>query len=276
MRQLIPGTGLLLLVFSSASAEVSESRVISETYAVNTQAPTLSISNIWGNVRVRPGVEGEISVTINETRSAPTRQLFDRSKEVLRLDIEADLNGLSIIVGDQTERWHDASPCRRCRVDYQFDVLVPPGSTVDANTVMDGKIDVAEINGVVSASNVNGPIAVAALQNCALLDSVNGAVRLSFAKAPDRNCAIETVNGDITLSLPDGSGLDVALDSFNGHMESEFSVDTFDLPAQIDHSADNGRNHYRIQQSAGLRLAGGGPVFSISSLNGDVRIQKSQ
>lgn len=276
MRQFILGTGLLVLAISSASAEVSESRVISETYAVNTQAPALSISNIWGNVRVRPGVEGEISVTINETRSAPTQQLFDQSKEVLKLAIEADLNGLSIIVGDQSQQWHGASPCRRCRVDYQFDVLVPPASTVDANTVMDGKIDVAGITGPVSASNVNGPIAVAELRNCALLDSVNGAVRLSFAEAPDQNCAIETINGDITLSLPDGSGLDVALDSFNGQMASEFHIDTFDLPAQIEHTVDDGRQHYRIQQSAGIRLAGGGPVFSISSLNGDVRIQKAK
>lgn len=265
-----------MLAFSATNAEVRESRVITEKYAVSTQAPLLSISNIWGNVRVRPGVDGEISVTINESRSAPDQQLFDKSKQVLRLDIEAGLNGVSIVVGDRGERWHDVSPCQHCRVDYQFDVLVPPGSTVDASTVVDGKIDVAGITGIVSASNVNGPIALAELHNCAMLASVNGPVRLSFAERPDQNCDIDTINGDITLSLPDGSGLDVALNSFNSRMASEFQVDTFDLPAQIEHTSDNGRHHYRIQQSAGLRLAGGGPVFSISSLNGDVRLQKTQ
>ena len=80
----------------------------------------------------------------------------------------------------------------------------------------------------------------------------------------------------LDVKLPDGTGLDVALDQFNGRMVSEFPVDPFALPATVEHTTDNGGHRYRIQQSAGLRLEGGGPLFSISSLNGDVRIQKTQ
>lgn len=266
----------LLALSSSAMAEVVETRVQSETYAVNTRTPVLLIDNIWGNVRIRPGADGEISVSIDESRSAPNQQLLEKSKEVLKLDVEANLDGVSIVVGNRDQRWHDVSPCRGCRVDYQFDVRVPPGTQVNASTITDGQIDVEGIDGVVSASNVNGPIAIAALRNCAALDSVNGAVRLQFSQAPDRNCDIETVNGDITVALPDGSGLDVALDSFNGTMASEFQVDTYDLPARVEHTTDDNRHHYRIRQAAGIRVAGGGPTFSISSVNGDVKIEKSR
>jgi hypothetical protein len=76
--------------------------------------------------------------------------------------------------------------------------------------------------------------------------------------------------------MPVGTGLDVALDLFNGRMVSDFQVDAYALPAVVEHTRDDGQHRYRIQQSAGIRLEGGGPTFSISSLNGDIRIQESQ
>ena len=277
MKKFIARAGIIALISSTAAVAepVAKSDTWAETFLVATATPRLVISNIWGNVRVRPGSAGEIYVTVDEHRSAPTQALFDRSLEILRLDVAADSNGLSIVVGDRNQPWERRDPCPRCRVDYQFDVVVPPGTQIDVKTVTDGRIDVVGITGTISASNVNGPISVSEIRNCEALESVNGAVDLSFSLAPGQDCNIETINGDITLNMPDGTGLDVALDLFNGRMVTEFQVDSYALPAQVEHSSNNGRHRYKIQQSAGLRLEGGGPTFSISSLNGDIRIQKN-
>jgi len=278
MKSTIAGAIALALTYSAAiaAAPVSESRVWTETYPIDTVAPHLTISNIWGNVRVRPGNSGEIRVTVDERRSAPNRELFERSLETLKLDVEADTHGVSILVGERSNNWERRNPCRGCRVDYQFEVLVPAGTQLDVATVLDGTIDVAGIVGLISASNVNGPINVREVRDCEMLESVNGEVNVSFTVAPGRDCNIETINGDITLALPSGSGLDVALDLFNGRLISEFSVDALALPATVEHTSDGDGHRYRIRQSAGLRLEGGGPMFSISSLNGDIRIQKTQ
>ena len=152
---------------------------------------------------------------------------------------------------------------------------MPKGTLLDVGTVLDGEIDVDGIYGPVSASNVNGPIYVAGMRDCEQLESVNGKINLGFAAAPGQNCSIETINGDVTLNMPAGSGLDVALDIFNGRVITEFATDTYAVPAQVEYLQSEGTHRYRIQQSAGLRLEGGGPTFSISSLNGDVRIQKN-
>ena len=98
-------------------------------------------------------------------------------------------------------------------VDYQFEVQVPPGTTLDVSTVLDGRVDVAGVTGPISAANVNGPIIVSELHDCAVVESVNGSVSLTFARAPSLDCAIDTINGDITVSLPSNAGLDVALGS---------------------------------------------------------------
>ena len=82
------------------AAPISEQKTLQHTYPVSSSAPRLYVRNIWGNVTVRARNVREITVTINEHRTAPTQALFERSKELLRLDVEASGDGVSMIVGD--------------------------------------------------------------------------------------------------------------------------------------------------------------------------------
>lgn len=150
----------------------------------------------------------------------------------------------------------------------------PVDTQLDVSTVNDGRIDIAGVSGSVSAGNVNGPIAIAGLHNCDELNSVNGEVSLGFATAPGQNCDIETINGDITLSMPETSGLDVTMDLFNGRMLTQLPVDPLAIPPRVEHIVSGDRHQYRIEQHAGVRIGAGGPTFTISSMNGDIRIQK--
>ncbi len=209
---------LMLATTGSAADRVEKSRSWTESFVVTTSTPVLEIRNIWGDVRVRAGKEGEISVTINERRSAPNQDLYERSLEILKLDIQASDNGVSMYVGERDRHWHRKDPCRRCRVDYQFDVQVPVNADIDVSTVNDGRVEVTGVSGLVSADNINGPISISAMRNCDEVSNVNGAVNLGFASAPGRDCRIETINGDITIEVPDGSGLNVAMDLFNGYV----------------------------------------------------------
>lgn len=264
------------LAASSAQAisAVTDERAWQETYAVETESPRVRISNIWGGVHVRTGTAGQVSVSAVELRSAPDQERFDRSLVVLNLAVDADASGVSIVVGDRNERWQRMHGCDGCRLDIQFEITVPPNAVVDVGTVMDGHVVVEGVSGLVTANNVNGSVMVDNIQNCESIESVNGKVDVSFAQSPARNCQIGTVNGDITLGLPTGTGLDIALDLFNGRAFSELAAGPMDLPATVEHRVEDGRNRYRIEKLSGLRIGDGGPTYSISSINGDVRIRK--
>ena len=276
-KQVMIGFLALLVLADNATAAVSDQKTWSQTFPVTAPAPRLLIDNIWGNVRVRSGAAREIAVTVDEKRSAPTQELFELSKQAIFLDVQADGDGVALVVGKQDETgWPKINRCRGCRVDYQFEVTVPPGTQIDVKTVTDGGIDVAGGGGPVSASNVNGPVAVQDLHDCAQIESVNGAVEVSFARAPSRDCSIKTINGDITLAVPRGTGLDAALSVMQGDVVSEFDLEPLALPARVEQSKEEGRFVYHIQQAAGIRLGTGGPTFSIESLNGDLRIRQSK
>ena len=273
-----PGIGFLALLAlcHGATAAVTEQKTWSDAYPVTAAAPRLLIDNIWGNVRVRTGAAREIVVTVDEKRSAPTQDLFELSKETIYLNVQADDAGVSIIVGQPELMAGRRDRCRGCRVDYQFEVLVPAGAQVDVSTVIDGGIEVAGTSGPLRANNVNGPVVAKNLQDCAQLESINGAVDVSFARAPSRDCSIKTINGDITLTVPGGAGLDAALSMMQGDVVSEFDLEPLALRPKLEQKSENGGFVYRVEQAAGVRLGAGGPTFSIESLNGDLRIRKGK
>ncbi|HJY36640.1 MAG TPA: hypothetical protein VJ299_04195, partial [Steroidobacteraceae bacterium] len=242
---------LALLAFGTANATVSDQKTWSDTYPVTATVPKLLIDNIWGNVRVRSGSTREIVVTVSEKRSAPTQELFDLSKETIYLDVQADAAGVSLIVAKPERMMGRRDRCRDCRVDYQFEVTVPTGTDVDVSTVTDGGIDVAGTGGPVNASNVNGPVAARDLQDCAQIESVNGAVDVSFARSPSRDCSIKTINGDITLTVPGSAGLDAALSMMQGKVVSEFDLEPLALPAKVEQRNEDGLFIYHIAQAAG-------------------------
>jgi hypothetical protein len=192
MKLLMAGTAVFLVTAMAVvrAEPVTESRVWTETYTVTTSTPRLTVDNIWGNVRVRPGPDGQISVTVDETRSAPDQERFELSLQILNLDVEANESGVIFDVGGKSETWEHRRACRDCRVAYQFEIQVPAGTHIDVGTVTDGRIDVAGIAGNISASNVNGPIAVNGIRDCESLESVNGAVDVSYTLPPGQYCSI--------------------------------------------------------------------------------------
>ena len=242
-------------ITAHAAPGVESKKAWTERFELTTDSPRLEIRNIWGDVRVQPGPEGEITIAVSEHRSAPDQERFDRSLDVYGLEVESAPDGVAIKVGHQGQSWYRRDPCRGCRAEYQFEVRVPPDTRLHVSTVNDGIVEVSGVHGPITAGNVNGPVSIFSAHACE---------------------SVESVNGDILLGLPGGAGLDLQVDLFNGRIRSEVPVDPLAIPARVQHEESNGRHQYRIEQYAGLRLAGGGPVFNVTSLNGDFRIQKTR
>lgn len=270
--------GVIALLTSpiAAADDIVEQKTWEQSYHVTSATPQLLVRNIWGNVIVRPGAAREIVVKADERRSAPTQALFEKSKQHIRLDVQATGDGVSLVVDDPERAGRRMDTCRGCRLELQLEILVPPGARVDVGTVTEGRVEVSGIHGLVDARNVNGPVAVSDANDCTNIESVNGALAVTFARAPAESCTIKTINGDIAVGLPANAGLDAILSVTHGSIESEFDVEPVALPVKLEALQRDDRQRYRIEQGAGFRLGGGGPTFTFASLNGDVRIRKNQ
>ncbi len=270
------GVLALLACHVEAAEPVGEQHTWQQSYPMTSSSARLLVRNIWGNVTVRAGATRDIVVTAYERRSAPTQALLEESKEQVRLDVRADSGSVALVVGDPQRLAGRSDLCRGCRLDIQFEIAVPPGTQVDVGTVTDGRVDVTGVGGLINAHNVNGPVAVSNVNECTNIESVNGALDVTFARAPAEDCTIETINGTITVGLPANAGLDAVLSVTHGSVESEFEVQPIAVPTLRETQSSAARFSHRIEQFAGVRLGGGGPTFTFASLNGDVRILKNK
>lgn len=269
-------TATLLPAVCGAGERIETRDSWTEEFTVGNGEPSFELSNVWGDVRVRPGPAGKITVRVEERRSAPDQARYDKSLEALKLRTEAGPDSVSMYVGGpDRHHWRRSDRCDGCRAEYRFDVSVPAGTQLDVSTVNDGGVEILGVTGMITAGNVNGPISVSGLRDCVEMHNVNGDVQLEFERAPRRDCEVKTINGDVVLGMPDGAGLNVSMDLFNGRMKTDLPVAALALPATVEHTQSNGRHQYRIEQPAGLSVAGGGPTFRISSINGDIRIRNN-
>jgi predicted ATPase len=116
---------LLCSAASVAEKAIVQNNTWTEHFPMSVPVPQLTIGNIWGSINVRTDDVDEVSVTISESRSAPTAELFERSMSTYFLETKADGGSVAIHVGGANRDWQRLNRCTGCRVDYQFDVVVP-------------------------------------------------------------------------------------------------------------------------------------------------------
>lgn len=261
----------VLLATPAFADPVREQREWVQTFDVG-PAPTLKVSNIWGDVRISRGDRGVITASISEDRRANGREYFELSHERIPLVIDQTGDEVSFFVGRDQRNMSEQERCRGCRVDYQFLITVPADTTLELRAINDGVVVVDGIDGKVSAKNINGPVTVIGLAQCEHIESINGEVALQLAVPLQSDCNVRTVNGDITITATEKSGIDLALMQSNGRMNSDFPLTTVSIKPEVKHRARNGQNQYEVSQYAGLRLGKGGHQIMISSLNGDVAL----
>ena len=244
-------------------------------FPVNTDMPLLKIDNIWGDIRVRSANQSFIEVSVSERLYASNQSDFDQLKTLIPFIESAEENSVSFQIGER-DHWqsHRFRNCRRCRIDYNFDVVVPPRTVIDVSTVNDGKIEIVDVTGAISANNINGPISIEGLQQCDKVKSINDNIKLAFAGSPQSDCYIKTINGNISAILPPDSHFNAELTFRNGQVYSQFELIPQPSAAIIDHRQDNSRHIYRVEQSSVVQIGQGGSTLSFDTLNGDIRINK--
>ncbi len=219
--------GLLLMLVAAGKAEQPTATRVDRFQGPMTPGQTLHVENITGDIVVSAGKEFSAAVTV--TVSAPTRE---KAEEIL---------GKTRVVGDRDEGWsletrwpgmrqsgrHDgrhASPCSNCKIVARYEIVVPSGITAELQTV-NGDVRVADCDGTMTLTAVNGSIDARGLRRSLEAQTVNGRILASVdALAHDASFELKSVNGNVTLTLPRDAKFDLAASTMNGSIASTFPL----------------------------------------------------
>jgi DUF4097 and DUF4098 domain-containing protein YvlB len=208
------------------------------------------------------------------TTDAPIRNV--NAPEQPRADglrrIQTSSVGMTVEENDNTVSVHmDFSPN-----GADIRVQVPRRTSVHANLVNGGDVEVQGVTGEHELANVNGDVVATDIAGSAVINSTNGDVRASFtAIDAAKPMSITSFNGDVDVSLPANVAADLIVASQQGDVFTDFDVTATDEPPTVERGGDaRGSYRVRMQRMTHYKIGAGGVDINLRTFNGDIMIRK--
>jgi type V secretory pathway adhesin AidA len=166
--------------------------------------------------------------------------------------------------------WHEVYGFR-----YNFRIRVPQGVKLELHSVNDSHIRVDGTVGDFKISNVNGPIEMTDVAGAGQVTTVNGGVKVVFAKNPAEATSFKTVNGSLDISFRAGLNADVKMKTMNGGLYTDFDVTAMPVAGEPAQNR-NGKFVWSSRRMTGVRIGSGGPMLQFETLNGDVMVKNRE
>ncbi|MFN2238045.1 MAG: DUF4097 domain-containing protein [Thermoanaerobaculia bacterium] len=212
-------------------------------------------------VQIR-GISGRIEVVGNEASSIEvtvSSRAERGDSEELAKRIEIRQEGDSLVI---RERKNKGSRRILAMVDggrpsISFEVTMPARMRLTASTV-NGRVAVERVLGETALKSVNGRLQVSTPGAEVSASTVNGSIRAEFQNQ-FRGGAFKTINGSIAVEVPHDASLDLDIHQVNGSFHT-------DLPVVIQTSG---------RRSTRGSLHGGRYPLEIETVNGSVRLRQA-
>ena len=261
------------------AADVEEHETIHKSFA---GAKSIEIDNVNGSIEVAASNVPEIQAEIQKTLRADDADRAEAAKREVKLDISETGGDVKLYVdgpfrchcndtGFRSRNNMNESRRRGYRVDYDFQLKVPPGTKLYLSTINHGGIKVAGTSGDFDVENINGGIEMLEISGSGRVYALNGKVNVTFAKNPERASSFGSLNGAVDIAFQPDLSADARLKTFNGGVYTDFPVTYLPTIAAVP-QRQNGKFVYRSNEFTAVRIGRGGPEYKFETFNGNLRI----
>ena len=239
---------LIVMILAPSAQALSGNNVTEEfhkTVPLNASG-RVSLENVNGNVEITGWDKNEVQ--IDAVKSARDQQRLDEAK------IEVESSGDAVNIRTR----YPEGRANNNPASVHYTLHVPAGAQLEKISLVNGSLDVSQVQGEVNASLVNGKLKAHDLAGRAKLSTVNGSSEVEYRTLANvSDVKISAVNGSINLVLPASPNADVSASTVNGSIKTDF-------PIQVQ-SGFTGR---RLSGT----LGSGGTKIDLSNVNGSTHI----
>jgi len=241
----------------------------------------LVIDNVSGDIEVTAGTGGDVQVEVTRTFTAWSEERLAVARREVTLNVTQE-GGLLRYLVDGPFRCHSNGSGNCVNFDghqlykfrYDFKVRVPRSIKLELWAVNNSHVKVEGTSGDFKINNVNGGIEMNDIEGQGSVHTVNGPVKVTFARNPTGPVSFKSVNGTLDVGFRSGLNADMKLKTFNGGLFTDFDVSTMPITAQPERI--NGRYVWRRHGETAVKAGAGGPELSFETLNGNVYIKNRE
>jgi hypothetical protein len=231
----------------------------------------LLVDNISGYIHVNGAGGNSVKVSVKKRIDGESNAAVQEAKRDVKLDISQLGNSV---------RLYEDGPFRNgnnrgeeyygYHVNFDYDIEVPSGTTLVLKTINNGEIVVKGTTGDFDVHGLNGGIDMEDITGAGNIQTLNGKLKVSFRKNPDRDTTFKTLNGGMDVYFQPGVNADLHMKTLNGGVYSDFDVSP--LPITVSGNLTSGKYVYRSNRTTTVRAGKGGPVLTFDGLNGSIRL----
>jgi hypothetical protein len=261
-----------------AAAEIVETRELDESLNVAAGEPLVVIvKNVIGPVRVTGHDRNVVEMQATETVHADLQADVARARAEMQLMTEQEPGRIAFRVRSTRD---DDCNCNwgnwdQYRIEYDIEVRVPRGATVELSTVNDGDVVAEGVHGDFELKNVNGAVRLVDARGSGSITTVNGDVRAAFAVPPAEPTSFKTVNGALDVTFPERLAAELTFQTMNGDVFTDFDVESLHEPPVVRTSRARGMFVARSNRNSAFRIGGGGTRHTFNTLNGNIYVRKA-
>ena len=215
----------------------------------------VEVANVNGKIDVTGSSGNTVEIIAEKIARGATPE--DAKNALGRVEIREEVGAALVKVETRVDR--GGGIFRQGGVEVRYTVKVPASAEVRFTTT-NGGIELAGLDGRVTAETTNGAIRARGLSGPVEASTTNGGVDVDLARVSEPGVKLECTNGGIKLRLPADAKATLSASITNGGI----GVDDLD-GMRLDKSESSRR---RLE----ARLNGGGPSIRLSGTNGGIHI----
>jgi hypothetical protein len=239
------------------------------------------VRTIHGSIAIEAYDGNEVQITVNKTIEARSADELEAAQREVRLDLTdnaATLEAIARYKYGQTcgEQTHDGNrDWPKYAVFYDFKIRVPRDTQLKVCTINRGDVSVKGTRADFDINTVNGRIDFADMGGTGDAITVNGGITGAFATPPRKDAVFRTVNGSIELSMPAAFSADLNMKTFHGGLFTDFDAQPRTQMVVATPQRRDGKFLFETNSFATVRIGKGGPLLTLETLNGDVRVLRT-
>lgn len=222
-----------------------------QTYSLSPDG-RIDLDNINGAVHISSWDRNEVKV--DAVKYADAKERLDDAK----IEIDSGKEYLSIRTKYRDRNLTFNWGSRNNPAGVEYTLMVPRGARLDEIKLINGALDVHEMNGEVHASCINGRLEARNLSGRAELSTINGHLDARFDQLASSRVELSSVNGSVELTIPSDSKAEIEASTVSGGIEN-------DLGLHVNH-------HQFVGHDLRGELGSGGARIKLENVNGQIEI----
>lgn len=202
------------------------------------------------------GINGPVEVTNSSDSSAEVHVIRSaKNRDDLsyhRVNVTQTANRL--FIKSEDDRWG-----RNREVHQRVMVKLPRWVELMVKGI-NGRVDVAEIDGSVTLVGINGTVEIEQSSGYSTISGVNGSVIVNFDQIGERGVKLSGINGKVELRFNESLNADLSVTGINGNVIT--NVPNVTVEGRL--SPSNFK----------AKIGSGGSPITVSGINGNVRIAR--